>query len=436
MATLTIAADRRTIVTTGWTSPTNAYSTTADGVYASANPGKNLTVNDDFGFPSANLPAGAVVTAVSFTTKWKMDASVTGGLLGIFGRNNGVSDGAAETTQSVITETTVTHTFATPPSRADLNTAGRVVARVRCSKGNTASAMAGSVDYISMTITYTAQTLGTATETDTAFAITRSRRKTLETATETDSAFIITATKVTRTVNLGTATETNSSFAITRSRRATIGTATETDSSFAITRSRRVNVGLASETDSAFTFVLSRRKSLGMASETDSSFAITRSRRVTIGTANETDSAFAFVRSKRLTLGVATEVDSAFVFSVSQTSPGQTVNLGTASEVDSSFSISLSRRKALSTATETNNSIPISVSKRVTLATASETNVSFEFAISGPSPYHENESNAVFTMGVKDRIVVTLASTEELEVSLSFRDQLVITLRIESDGIN
>lgn len=46
------AANSNAVVTTGWTSPTNAYGITTDGSYATATPGKNATISTDFGFPN------------------------------------------------------------------------------------------------------------------------------------------------------------------------------------------------------------------------------------------------------------------------------------------------------------------------------------------------------------------------------------------------
>lgn len=154
MASVDQAADRHTAVTGGWTTPTAAYATTGDNSYATAAPGKNATVDGDFGFPSLSLPAGASIQSVVFTVEWGMTAAVTGGTLGIQGRNNNVADSAAEVTKTTTTEAQSTFTFGTLPSATDLNTAGRVVARIRCSKGNTTSAMTGNLDFVYMTVVY------------------------------------------------------------------------------------------------------------------------------------------------------------------------------------------------------------------------------------------------------------------------------------------
>lgn len=155
MASITLAASSNAVVSTGWTNPTNAYGTAADGTLATASPAKNGTVSSDYGFASFSLPAGAVVSSVVINVGWKLSVT-TLATLGVQGRNNGVADSAAEVTDTTDTTTTTkTFTFGTLPSVADLNTAGRVVARVRDSRGNTNTAHTGSLDFVSMTVTYT-----------------------------------------------------------------------------------------------------------------------------------------------------------------------------------------------------------------------------------------------------------------------------------------
>jgi len=66
------AANSNSIVTTGWSNPTNAYGITTDGVYATATPGKNATVNSDYGFP--NIIAS---DTVQLATSWTSNAQGT-----------------------------------------------------------------------------------------------------------------------------------------------------------------------------------------------------------------------------------------------------------------------------------------------------------------------------------------------------------------------
>lgn len=129
-------------------------------------------------------------------------------------------------------------------------------------------------------------TLSPATETDTAVAVTRNKRRTLGVASETDGA-----------------------VALTRSKRRTLGAATETDTAIAVHLPGRL--GPAAETDLAVAFAKAKRKTIGVAAETDAAAAITRAHRRTLGAAGETDAAVAFAKAKRKTLGVAGETDTA-----------------------------------------------------------------------------------------------------------------------------
>lgn len=158
MATVTKASDRHTAVTTGWTNPGNAFAATGDNVYATALPGKSATVNGDIGFPAlsdAELPIGATITAVRLVCEANLSASVTGGLFGVKGRNNGVDDGAAEVTKTTTAEAQVTFAFATLPTEADLKTAGRIRARCRGTKGNTNTALTVNLDFVRLEVDYT-----------------------------------------------------------------------------------------------------------------------------------------------------------------------------------------------------------------------------------------------------------------------------------------
>lgn len=162
MATVTKAASSNTVVTTGWSTPTNAYGTTADGSFATATPAKSSTVNSDYGFPSfttSDIPAGSTINSVTVTVAWKLSNATVGGTLGVQGRNNGVADSTAETTDTASTTVTQkTFVFGTKPTAADLAVAGQVVARVRDSRLTSNTAHTGSLDFVSLTVDYTAPT--------------------------------------------------------------------------------------------------------------------------------------------------------------------------------------------------------------------------------------------------------------------------------------
>lgn len=158
MPTVTKAASSHTTVTTGWTNPSNAFSTTGDNTYATAAPGKNATINGDFFFPNfttGDIPDGSVINSWTITVEWGMTAAVTGGTLGTQMRNNGTNLGT-EITQTSTTEVQATQTGTTGISLSDLRSASTLLAaRTRCSKGNTTNAMTGNLDFVSLTIDYT-----------------------------------------------------------------------------------------------------------------------------------------------------------------------------------------------------------------------------------------------------------------------------------------
>lgn len=159
MPTITKAASVHTAVTTGWTNPGNAFALSGDDVYATAVSVKNGTVDGDFGFPAfavGDIPDGSTINSVTVTVEWGMTAAVTGGTLGVQLRNAAGTAQGAETTKTTTTEAQDTQQVATI-SLDDLRVGGAsgVEARVRCSKGNTTTAMTGNLDFVTLTVDYT-----------------------------------------------------------------------------------------------------------------------------------------------------------------------------------------------------------------------------------------------------------------------------------------
>lgn len=157
MASVLVASNAHTVVTTGWTNPSNAFATTADGVFATASPARNATVVGDFGFPditTAQIPDGATITRVVVSVNWGMTAAVTGGTLGVQIFNNGTALGT-ETTQTVTTQQNGLAIVSTGITLADLRSASTLIkGRVRVSKGATNTAMTGNLDFVSLQVDY------------------------------------------------------------------------------------------------------------------------------------------------------------------------------------------------------------------------------------------------------------------------------------------
>ena len=167
MATVIRAANAHTVVIGGWVNPSNAFSTTNDGVFATAVSSRNATIDGDFGFPdftAADIPTGSQIRSVTVTVNWGMTAAVTGGVLGVQLRNGAVALGT-ETTQTITTQQTATQIVLTGVSLADLRSASTLLkARVRCTKGNTSAAMTGNLDSVSLTVSYSPPRLGLVTK--------------------------------------------------------------------------------------------------------------------------------------------------------------------------------------------------------------------------------------------------------------------------------
>ncbi len=157
MATVTKAANAHTVVATGWTNPGNAFASTGNNVYATAAPAKNATVNGDFGFATfTEFDSSATINSVTVTVEWKVSVT-TVATLGVQLRNNGAAVGT-ETTFSSTTEAQSTQVAVSGISALDLLN-GLVVARVRDARGNNNTAHTGSLDFVSLTVDYTANTV-------------------------------------------------------------------------------------------------------------------------------------------------------------------------------------------------------------------------------------------------------------------------------------
>jgi hypothetical protein len=113
-------------------------------------------------------------------------------------------------------------------------------------------------------------------------------------------------------VSVGQASETDTAQAITRRKTVTVGQATETDTAQPITRVKSKLLGQPSETDTSQPMVFATSQAVVQATETDSAQPITRRKTKTIGQASETDTAQPVsVNPKRRLIGQASEADTA-----------------------------------------------------------------------------------------------------------------------------
>ena len=160
MPTLAIAADRMTNVTaTNWQNPSNAYSTTANGVYATiTSTTKNLNAQSSFGFPaisSAQIPDGATIAEVRAVASMGATASVTGLTLGVNIHNPDGTLAATEVTKNSIAQSDMTVTASTTPTLSDLRVAGQIRVRCRYARGNTTVSSTAQLDFVRLEVDYT-----------------------------------------------------------------------------------------------------------------------------------------------------------------------------------------------------------------------------------------------------------------------------------------
>lgn len=153
MTTITRAASSNTIVTTGWTSATNAYA--SDNVYATASPAAGASIITDYGFANflvGDIPDSSAINSVTVGAEWYV-GTASAATLGLLLRNNAVQVGN-EVTYTGTTETTSTTTVYSGVTLTDLRSASTLLkARVR----DTRTALATSyLDYVFMTVDYDA----------------------------------------------------------------------------------------------------------------------------------------------------------------------------------------------------------------------------------------------------------------------------------------
>lgn len=156
MATVTKFANANAIVTTGWTSPTNAYAD--DSVYATAAPAKNASVTSDYGFPAfttSDIPAGSTIVSVKAEIQYKASTtSSTGATIGLQLNNNGTLLGSEQSGAMALADTLLTHTVTTGITQANLQTANFVKARVAGKRTSSNTTITWSIDYATLTVTY------------------------------------------------------------------------------------------------------------------------------------------------------------------------------------------------------------------------------------------------------------------------------------------
>lgn len=157
MAVVSKFASTNAIVTTGWTNPTNAYAD--DTSYATAVPAKNTTVNSDYGFANfstAEIPNGSTINSVTMSARVFNSSTTTIKTHGIQGRLSGANNGTEATNTGDTAEATITTTLS-GITLANLQSASTtLLARVRSTQGNSNTTSTSSLDWVNITVDYTA----------------------------------------------------------------------------------------------------------------------------------------------------------------------------------------------------------------------------------------------------------------------------------------
>lgn len=139
----------------GLTNPNNAHAD--DGSYATAAPGKNTTLGQEyqnFGFDSA-IPAGAQIVSVTLNVEWKVSVNTSIATLRVrssVSESDGTNhDNAAEPTTDTAESFNITaeRTW----TRNDLLD-GTFEVELHAVQGNSSTAVTFSFDYVSVTVVY------------------------------------------------------------------------------------------------------------------------------------------------------------------------------------------------------------------------------------------------------------------------------------------
>lgn len=147
-------------------------------------------------------------------------------------------------------------------------------------------------------------------------------------------AFLTTASG--HNVSVGIASETDAAQALTANKAKALTNAAETDTAVALTGLKRLALGIASVTNSALSITALKSLALGISSETDAAQAITRSGNyIPVTTASETDTALTIPSLKSAIVTTSTETDTALAFSITKSQ-----TLGIATETDTAVALS------------------------------------------------------------------------------------------------
>jgi len=165
MATVSKYASYHTVITTGYTNPSNAYAD--DGVYATAAPAKSAQVSAYFGFAgftTSEIPDGSIINSVTIEFQYKVSttSSIATQYWQVFNDTTGLGTEQSDASEPT-TDTIKTHQVTSGFTLTDLRSNDTVRARLRSARGNSNTAVTFSIDYVKITVDYTPVTLITPT---------------------------------------------------------------------------------------------------------------------------------------------------------------------------------------------------------------------------------------------------------------------------------
>lgn len=214
---------------------------------------------------------------------------------------------------------------------------------------------------------------GLATETNSAFAVTRRKIRSIALSTETDTAFSVSGGAAPVTVVTGLATESDSAFSIARTKIRSVSLSLEVDSAFNVTRRKVRSVALTAETDTALAVTRIKRRLMDLAQETDTAISLeSGSITVVTGLASESDSALTVNRRKLRTISLSLESDSALAVRAQR---WKSIGLGL--ETDTAFNVSILPHVLIGQAEESDSALPMAALSYTLVGMAVETNTVF-----------------------------------------------------------
>lgn len=158
MADVTKLATANTVVLTGWTNPTNAY--TNNNVYATTLPGKNTTKSSDFGFDAfttSDIPDGSTINSITGMAAFFVSTNSSVANLGVQLNNNGslISSKVTNTAEPASETPVFTDGVVGAITLADLRNSNHLKVRVEAIQGSSSTAVTYSLDYVQLTVNYT-----------------------------------------------------------------------------------------------------------------------------------------------------------------------------------------------------------------------------------------------------------------------------------------